>query len=196
MVPPSRFTEQLVRLNELRFRRWLIKPGMSFGAEGKWWGGGGGRGMVHNGLDVLWYETADGGREKLDAGTRIPILYRGTIVKTFADFLGFTVVASHDRVEGRSRLFSLYGHVQPAPGCVAGARMGEGDVIASLAGAQGRVVPAHLHLSAAFVPQGILPGEITWKVLDSTPGVRFLDPEHLIGWPSAARTESRDSDKT
>jgi hypothetical protein len=179
-VPPSRFTEQLVRLNALHFRGWLTKPGMSFGAEEKWWGDGGARGMVHNGLDVLWYETDDGCRGKLDAGTRIPILYKGTIVKTFADFLGFTVVASHDRVEGRSRLFTLYGHVHPAPGCVAGARVGEGEVIASLAGAQGRVVPAHLHLSAAFVPQGILPGEITWKVLDGAPGVRFLDPRGLI----------------
>jgi hypothetical protein len=181
MVPASRFTEQLVRLNALRFRRWLFKPGMIFGAEAKWWGDRGARGRDHNGLDVLWYETDGGVRERLGAGTRIPILYEGTIVKTFADFLGCTVVASHDLVDGRSRLHTLYGHVLPAPGCVAGARVGEGEEIASLAGAEGRVVPAHLHLSAAFVPRGILPAEITWKVLDSTPGVRFLDPEDLIG---------------
>ena len=51
---------------------------------------------------------------------------------------------------------------------------------ATLAGTEGAVVPAHIHLSLAFIPTTMPTESLTWKTLDEDERIRFVDPCELI----------------
>lgn len=176
----SRFTEHFARANSLRFRRWVLEPGMRFGSAAAWWDAQGNRGRPHNGLDLRLYETPDGGVEAVAAGARVPVMYAGGIVSRFPDFLGMTVVVAHDLREGGCRLHTMYGHVAPAPGTATAALVPDGGIIASVAEAAGSRVPPHLHLSAAFVPDTLPAEDFSWRRFDEDRAVRFVDPALLL----------------
>lgn len=177
----SGFTARLARESGLSILRWVLEPGMGFGDHGVWWGERRRRERPHNGLDLRLYESAGGGTAALGKATAIPPLYAGRIVSRFPDFLGETLVVAHDVREGGARLTTWYGHVVPAPCAVPGARVGAGEVLATLADAGGGRVPPHLHLTAAFLPESLPSPRLRWRLLDEDPEARLLDPEPLLG---------------
>jgi murein DD-endopeptidase MepM/ murein hydrolase activator NlpD len=181
-LPPdkSRFTEYLVQVNTLRFKRWVFEPGMLFSSESKWWGGKGRRSHRHNGLDLRFYENHDGILEIISEGTKIPLIYEGKIVRIIEDFLGHTVFAAHEIFHHGSQLFTIYGHVQPVADVQIDGFLSEGKVIAILAGTKIMKVPAHLHLSLAFIPKTIRVESLTWQTLDESEDIIFLDPKDIV----------------
>ncbi len=172
------FTNNLVRLNSLAFARWKFLPGMSFKAEEKWWAGGN-RGRGHNGLDLRFYETADGEVKTLSEDTEIPLIHMGKIIKIIPDFIGHSLFAEHVKNPGGGkRLFIIYGHMTPEAG-IENRQLESGCVIGRLAPSKG-VVPTHLHISIALVPEDIPLEALDWETLDAAQGVLFSDPEEVI----------------
>jgi hypothetical protein len=176
----SRFTEHLVRANTLRFKRWVYDPGMFFLSESKWWGDKGHRSHRHNGLDLRLYENHAGAIETIAEGAKIPLVYEGRVVNIIEDFLGYTIFAAHEMFDEGSQLFTIYGHVEPARGVLIDEFAGEGEVIANLAGKKSTKVPAHLHLSLAFIPETTRVESLTWQTLDEFENIIFLDPRDII----------------
>jgi hypothetical protein len=176
----SRFTEHLTALNGLPFRKWVFEPGMLFLSEFKWWGDKGHRNHPHNGLDLRLYETVDGALKTFNEGTKIPIMYEGKIVRIVEDFLGCTLFAAHEIYERSSRLFTIYGHVQQTTDVDIVTPLTEGTAVARLTRMKSMKVPAHLHLSVAFIPKIIPFKDLTWEILNGSDDILFLDPELII----------------
>ena len=176
----SHFTEHLVRLNTLSFSKWVFEPGMLFLSEMKWWGDKGCRTHRHNGLDLQSYVADDGTVRTLKEGVKVPILFDGTIVRSIKDFLGYTFFAVHEIYDRGLQLISVYGHLQPAEYFCEGKYLHEGAVFATMAGTEGNVAPAHIHLSMAFIPKTIGKESLTWKTLDEDERILFVDPCSLI----------------
>jgi hypothetical protein len=174
------FTEHLVRLNTLSFSKWIFEPGMLFLSEMKWWGDKGRRRHRHDGLDLHRYAAADGAVRTLNEGTKVPLLFDGTIVRSIKDFLGYTFFAVHEIHDSGSQLLTIYGHLQPAEYFCEGIYLHEGAVFATMAGTEGAAVPAHIHLSVAFIPKTIRIESLTWKTLDEDERIHFVDPRTLV----------------
>jgi hypothetical protein len=176
----SQFTGHLVRLNNLQFIRWIFDPGMLFQSESKWWGDKGDRGHCHNGLDLRSYETPDGTYKTISGDTKVPIIYEGKIVRSIKNFIGYTLFAAHEIFDDESQLFTVYGHVTKTAEIFPERLLPEGTVIATLAEREDMRVPHHLHISIALIPKTIPPETMTWKTLDESADVTFLDPRHII----------------
>jgi len=176
----SRFTEHIISLNSLSFRRWVFEPGMEFRSEAKWWGDRGDRGQPHNGLDILFYETPGGELKTIDENTKIPVIYPGRIVKRDKDFLGYTLFATHEIFDGDRRLCTLYGHVLQTPDIVEDADVDEGGIIATLPPGRRSKAPSHLHISVVLIPADMPVKELSWKKLDESEGLSFIDPQGII----------------
>ena len=176
----TRFTEHLIQLNALSFKKWIFETGMLFLSEKKWWGDKGYRRHRHNGLDIRLYETSEGTLTTINEETRIPIIYEGRIVSIIKDFLGRSLFAAHEIYDGNFQLYTIYGHVIQATSIVTGKFLNEGTPVATLAKASDAQVPSHLHVSVALVPKTIPPETLTWDILDKNEGISFLDPGHII----------------
>jgi hypothetical protein len=153
---------------------------MLFLSEMKWWGERGFRRHRHNGIDLLRYAAVDGTVRILNEGVKVPLLFDGTIVRSIKDFLGYTFFAVHEIYDRGSQLFTIYGHLQPAEDFCEGKYLHEGGVFATMSATEGAVVPAHVHLTMAFIPKTIRTESLTWKTLDEDERIRFVDPCHLI----------------
>ena len=189
-VEKTAFSEQLLEYNGLRnagFHAWAFRPGMLFRARGKWWGDRGTRALPHEGIDLCLYTDESGRLSALGPSTRIPVMFAGEVVKVEKDFLGQSVYVAHaiDNGDG-GRLWTIYGHTRPAEHVRPGKRLGEGEIIASLAKAgkgDGKGLLTHLHLSMAWISTGSNTQEVNWKTLHE-PGVAvLLDPLHAMDCP-------------
>jgi hypothetical protein len=178
----GRFFEYLLAANRSRlggFRRWLFHPGMLFQARQQWWGRHQTRANPHEGLDLYWFEDVSGRRRALDRTIGIPAPFPGRVVKLSRDFLGQSIFVAHEIASAPDRRFyTAFGHTTPASGLAVGQEVMEGGVIAAIsAAAAGKtIVPPHLHLTLALIPEAIGPDQLTWDNLGSNPTITLLDP--------------------
>ena len=118
-IEPNSFHAWLLSANglaECGFEEWLFDPGMMFGSDRKWWGGGGPRTTPHEGLDLCFFRVGLSATRRLLAGTKIPAAFEGTVVHMCDDYLGKTVFVKHQGIADEDRhLFTIYGHTQPRP---------------------------------------------------------------------------------
>jgi hypothetical protein len=179
---PSGFSERLIIWNcpaASGFAAWEFLPGMRFDERAAWWRGGSDRGGGHEGLDICWYRTADGQRQSLGAGARVPVICAGEVVSVVDDFLGASVFVAHARCDGRGRrLHSVYGHIDPRPGLAPGSLLDEQDVVGTIAATSGRksLAPPHLHLTLALIDREGGPERLDWNALRDRSRVLLLDP--------------------
>ena len=182
------FCSHLLRCNRLErkgFRAWIFSPGMLFNSLEAWWKDACRRPKPHEGIDICIYRTAGGADVALPPATVIPPLYDGEIALISGDFLGQTVYVRHQLYDRRGRqLYSIYGHTQPHEGTGAGTRVREGTSFASLADASVKnpCMPAHLHLSVAWIPRALTKGMLSWETLGSS-RIVLLDPLRLLSCP-------------
>jgi hypothetical protein len=187
----TRFTEYMVRenrLDERGFGGWVFRPGMLFNAADKWWGDGGRRSTPHEGVDFCLYKDGQGRILRLEEGSRVPVMYDGSVVGIVEDFLGKSVIVAH-RFPGKTpvALVTVYGHTVPAGGCPVGRAVMAGDVIATIAGPAGRErdIYPHLHVSLGS-PSGRIPLEnLDWRNMQE--GLLMLDPLDVIGGPQGVQ---------
>ena len=118
----------------------------------------------------------------LGPGVRVPALWAGTVVAVVPDFLGRSVFVAHDRQDGEGRrLHSVYGHLEPGPGLAPGSLLREGGEVGAIADPAARKssVPAHLHLTVAWIAVGAR-GTLDWSVLRDPARTVLIDPLPLV----------------
>ena len=178
----GRFFDHLLSANRPRldgFKQWLFHPGMLFQARQQWWGREQPRPARHEGLDLYWYEEADGHRRQVDQTMVIPAPFPGTVVKISRDFLGQSIFLAHDmELNGGSRLYTAFGHTSPVASLAEGQSVAEAEIIASVANPGNRktTVPPHLHLTLAWIPSTAGYEQLTWESLSKAPEIALLDP--------------------
>ncbi|HEY6000861.1 MAG TPA: hypothetical protein VI078_16360 [bacterium] len=182
----SDFAGRLLQLNGLApadFAAWEVLPGMGFGERQAWWREGAPRTSPHEGLDLRGFRTRGGASAALGPGARIPVLWSGAVVSIVPDFLGRSVFVAHGQVDGAGRrLHSVYGHVEPRPGLAPGSALLDGDEVGAVADPAARrsSVPAHLHLSVAFLVEEGAPGPLDWAALRDPARALLFDPLPLV----------------
>jgi len=198
-VPASRlFHERLMffnNLDSLGFKEWIFHPAMLFGSLYKWWGDLGKRQRPHEGLDLCLYRTKEGNIHYLTGETKIPVIFEGQVVKVSADFLGESVFVSHDACDSNgSRLYTIYGHIKPGNHIRPGKRLSEGNVIGVIADTRnsGAVIPPHLHVSVAWIPNTVPVPELGWQTINEHARVTLLDPLSVIKCPYSIVSEFQE----
>ena len=190
IVPVSRlFHERLVFLNNLDslgFKEWIFHPAMLFGSLYKWWGDLGKRQRPHEGLDLCLYQTKEGNINHLTGETKIPVIFTGQIIKVSDDFLGESVFVGHGAYDSNgSQLYTIYGHIKPGNNIRPGKRLSEGDIIGVITdtGNSEVVIPHHLHVSVAWIPNTMHVPELGWQTISDPARVVLLDPLSVIECP-------------
>ncbi|MBI2852840.1 MAG: peptidoglycan DD-metalloendopeptidase family protein [Chloroflexi bacterium] len=185
-IPPvsRRFDERLRSLNNLDeagFKEWIFHPAMLFGSLYKWWGDWGRRDNPHEGLDLCLYRTVDGGIRNLGEKARVPTMFGGEVMNIIDDFLGKSVFIHHSGYEDRgSRLYTIYGHIEPGPAVTRGEFLREGEVIGAICGRGGGSSLAHLHISVAWISDSLPAVALDWKTMGNPAKVVLLDPLSVI----------------
>ena len=184
-LPASAFTREWLQANgipHLEFRGWVIEAGMEFDSGLIWWGKGGQRPRAHEGIDLAAWLTVGGERRQVAVGDLIPVAYSGVVRTFLPDFVAVSVWVRHAEIRsGPWTLYSVYAHVNPVDGLCLGKEVGEGEVVASVAASTGLSgPPPHLHLSLAFVDDTVEDQALDWARIHKAPGVRWIDPGHLL----------------
>lgn len=178
----SCFRDALIRLNGLDkqgFADWVFKPGMLFKDTTVWWGGGGDRRIPHEGLDVCLYQDVSGQNYPLTEKTVIPAMYDGKIVRIHDDFLGKSIYVMHEIYDiNGNRFYTVYGHVNPLFSVAEGRELREGDPFAEIEGVGTRkaVIPPHLHLSVAWIPETFPYERLNWDTMGNPNAVTLCNP--------------------
>jgi hypothetical protein len=183
----TRFTEFFVRENDLSqrgFLGWVFYPGMLFQARTQWWGDRRERKTFHEGLDFCFYRDRESNLIPLNAGARIPVIGAGAVERIMDDFLGQTVVIEHSSSSCGKRILTLYGHTAPNGELCTGRRVGEGDVIGTIAAPREseRAAPAHLHISLFQAPRELSYESINWQSIHRL-ALEMLDPLPVLDSP-------------
>lgn len=186
-ISKSRFTEFLIRENSLDeggFKEWIFYPGMLFNALNKWWGDQGKRDKPHEGLDLCLYRDRGDRVLRIDAKTRIPVMYDGEVVGIVSDYLGESVIIEHGFPHSHDRrLCTIYGHTYPHEGLHIGRIVKEGEIIATLADfgkLKANMFP-HLHISLGWTSKSFSYDHLDWETASDM--LILLDPLDVIDGP-------------
>ena len=191
LLPPSRFHEHFVSTNRLfehGFERWVFLPGMLFGSLDRWWGAGGGRESPHEGLDICYYRTAEDTICHLGEHVHVPVMFGGRMMRIIDDFLGRSMFVMHESVSRDcDHLYTVYGHTTPNLNIHAGVAVNEGEILGTIAAANGRghSIASHLHVSVAWVADTLLAEELDWTMMSDRTKASLVDPLSLIRCPYA-----------
>ncbi len=167
------------------FAAWVFHPGMLFGASREWWGEGRRRATPHEGLDLVCFQD-DALRLHLVPETlAVPAPLAGEVARLVPDFLGTSIFLRHPVFREGCQLYTALGHTRPLATLTLGAKVAAGDCLATLAGTRRRPtrVPAHLHLTFAWLPASASPEALNWRTLGHDPAVRLVDPLTLLPLP-------------
>ena len=185
----SHFTRELRRLNgstRAELRQWLFVAGMRFGDTDKWWKEGEARSRPHEGLDLLFFLDDNGGRHLLPPGTIVPPLLAGIEVARSVDFLGETIIITHDHWdEAGRRLHTFYAHLQLEKPARSGRAVAIGDRVGRIAASAhpAPACPPHLHLSLAWVGEAYPIKDFRWEGFNPSELFVPVDPVVLVTGP-------------
>ncbi|MFC2069377.1 hypothetical protein ACFLTP_10295 [Chloroflexota bacterium] len=183
------FKERLVGCNsqdDTEFEEWLFHPAMMFGSWHKWWGDMGNRDKPHEGLDLYFYRTKKRHIHYLDRKTKVPVIFKGQVMKVDDDFLGESLFVSHDHYDNDgSQLYTIYSHIKSCGRMCLGEGLEENDIIGTIADTKKSVgvVPPHLHVSVVWVPKSVRSRELGWEIISSHTEVTLIDPLRVIECP-------------
>ncbi|NTV13005.1 MAG: hypothetical protein HGA96_03590 [Desulfobulbaceae bacterium] len=181
------FTENLRQLNgytEGDLAEWLFLPGMRFREYQSWWQPGRLRTSPHEGIDILVYRDANGGKKQLAAATKIPPLLAGIVVLRTMDFLGETAILAHDFYDRDDRqLHTFYAHLQPNNAPASRRTMTADSQIGTIAlpTRPAPTCPPHLHLSLAWVDKSHPIQDFRWDKFSTSATFEPGDPFTLLG---------------
>ena len=181
----SKFTETLIRANGLErqgFVQWVFEPAMLFNAQHTWWTDRQKRKTPHEGLDLCLFRDQSGSINRLHAGTSIPAVDDGVVIKIFEDFLGRSLfieqTASSDK---DSTLLVFYGHTIPRHDLQVGQQVKGGDLIADIAAPESTILP-HLHISLGWIPRPVDHDSLDWETIGKRNMVTLIDPVEFLDW--------------
>jgi hypothetical protein len=176
----------------MEFEEWVLHPGMLFGSYYKWWGNPKKRTKPHEGVDLCYYRTSKGEIRHLDERTKVPVIFKGQIVKVIEDFLGSSIFFRHSNFESKgSQLHTIYGHIKLCDRMKSGEILSEGNIIGTIADARerGKSIPSHLHISMAWIPNTLNSEDLSWRIFNTLDNVVLLDPLSIIKCPYSITTD-------
>jgi len=196
-VPAADYLRLLQTCNCLEVTKWIFFPGMLYTAPDAWWGRRLRRHQKHEGLDIIHYLSKAGRLKALDAGAAIPAMLDGQVAGIIRDFIGTTILLRHTGIRKNNCCFySIYAHVTPFENITVGITVSKGSLIAQLAGQlspKPQGPPPHLHLSGAWVEEGMMQVPASWKALSCSPEVTFIDPLLLAGESYSVMQDTPDT---
>ena len=189
-VPAGSFLRLFLQLNRLEENsRFLFQPGMLFNDTLQWWGSMNRRPYPHEGLDICPIQCLDLSPDRVLPQMLVPALLSGQLVHFHSDFLGETLYIRHDQVwkEG-AVLHTLYGHVaaivdanttgeQLSADHCCSSFLDRGQIVGAISSPPATCsVPAHLHISCAWIREEQQVEELNWENMIANANVLFIDP--------------------
>jgi hypothetical protein len=183
----SGFTGYFIKENGLLeddFKEWVLYPEMLFRASDKWWGDRGKRRSSHEGLDLCFYRDHQDRISHITAGMKIPVLYEGVIAGVVNDFIGKSIIVKHHTPDNsKNEFYTMYGHTIPEGELNTGRTVGEGEIIARVAGlheSKAGILP-HLHISIGVPVSGEISYDtLDWKDIGDNNKMTLIDPIQVI----------------
>ncbi len=150
---------------ESGFKSWHFRRGMLCGDPIEWWGFRSRRRTLHEGIDFAEGSPLNAATPNIPEGTPVRALTEGEAVGILDDYLNKTVIVRHPAIQNESGsvFHTLFSHIHPAITIPSPVRKGQllGNV-----GKSGKTgAPAHLHLTGAWVPEGIPSDKITMDLI-------------------------------
>lgn len=186
-LPPDSFFRLLVKLNQLdQISHFLFLPGMLFNDTRQWWGPKK-RPHPHEGIDIYLMQHVDMQSSTVLPQMLIPAMLPGERVHFHRDFLGETLYIRHPEIRQKSAvLHTLYGHIR-STGTVLGEqasswltrpfRVNKGQIVGTISSPpESSPVPAHLHISCAWIEEDKQVDELNWEKMNVSSDVIFIDP--------------------
>lgn len=108
----------------------------------------------------------------------VPALLSGKMVHFHRDFLGETIYIQHPEMRHKGTvLHSLYGHLQPGSAPPHPFVLKKGQELGAInSPPESRAVPAHLHISCAWIEEDLPLTGLNWDTLAANSGTVFIDP--------------------
>ncbi|MBN1567439.1 MAG: M23 family metallopeptidase [Acidobacteria bacterium] len=145
---------------ESGFEYWIFNPGMLFGDHIEWWGDRCRRRTEHEGFDFARGSIAGTGIRFIPEGVPVRSMADGDVVAMLDDFLGKTVVVRHPAIirPNGDVFHTLLSHIQPRTTKMS--PVTKGQVVGEVPKTTNPRVPAHLHLTAAWIPPSLTQDEL------------------------------------
>ena len=179
----SDFREWLAKLTaEAGFESWEFRRGTLFGDRAEWWGDGSRRRTEHEGIDFVEGMGSDGAIRTIPEGTPVRAITDGEVTAILDDFLGKTAVMVHPEIrrDNDNLLCTFISHILPAQGL--GGSIVKGQPIGKVGKSAAVKTPAHLHLTAAWIPKDIGPNAITLDhIHPANTSVTLINLNDLLG---------------
>jgi hypothetical protein len=178
-LPISSFFRLFTAFNQLdTISHFFFLPGMLFEDTTQWWGTKKLRPHPHEGIDLYLMEDMETGTTNLLPKMLIPAMLSGHPVHFHRDFLGETLYIRHTEIRERNAvLHTIYGHLQPSQDCSCPSLINKGDILGEISHpSQTSIVPAHLHISCAWIPEDLLVQKLNWGYMAADNDIIFIDP--------------------
>ncbi|MBU4327312.1 MAG: hypothetical protein KKB91_06155 [Proteobacteria bacterium] len=182
----------------------LFQPGMLFNDTLQWWRSKK-RSHPHEGIDIYLMQSFDMDTCTVLPQMMIPAMLSGYMVHFHRDFLGETLYIRHPEIRQKNTtLHTLYGHICAIPGsrgtaeslpyahiCSTGSALGvqtsvgltcssfinKGQIVGTISPPPATSsVPAHLHISCAWIDEELQVEELNWGNMSTSGKVIFIDP--------------------
>ncbi len=178
-LPPESFFRRFAELNHLgHISCFLFPSGSLFNDPGYWWGDRHKRPVPHEGVDISLMRGFDCTSSRVAALMLVPALLSGKMVHFHRDFLGETIYIQHPEMRHKGTvLHSLYGHLQPGSAPPHPFVLKKGQELGAInSPPESRAVPAHLHISCAWIEEDLPLTGLNWDSLAANSGAVFIDP--------------------
>jgi hypothetical protein len=145
---------------ECGFESWIFRPGMLFGDPVEWWGECNRRRTVHEGIDFAEGLHPIEGKRAVSEGTPVRSIAEGEVAAIVDDFIGKTVITRHSAIKQANGdvFYTFLSHLQlefAGLGPIA-----KGHILGRIGKPASARVSPHLHLTGAWVPDGLRIQEI------------------------------------
>ncbi len=183
LVPDS-FFSLFVKLNKLsQISRFLFPQGMLFKDSQQWWGSQE-RPHPHEGIDIYLMQRSDKTTSTILPQMQIPAMLPGYLIHFHRDFLGESLYIRHPEIRQKNAvLHTLYAHICPA-GSTLGVQtsicpsfINKGQIVGTISPPPvTSSVPAHLHISCAWIDEDQQVEEFNWEMMSVSSKIIFIDP--------------------
>jgi Peptidase family M23 len=175
----TRYLADLARVNGLKEgTQWLFYPGMLQESFDKWWANFGRRPAAHEGIDICYFRQEKKMTHLADS-LLIPAMEDGIVLNQCDDFLGQSLVISHDGFNHFSqRVVFVYSHLAVEKEIVPGGRVEKGQIIARVfdTGKIGSKLLPHLHLSCVELMEKTPLKDLNWHLFSNRDKIHLINP--------------------
>ncbi len=152
---------------------------MLFNDTIQWWGTSAkSRSHPHEGIDIYLTQNIETGISNILPQMLIPAILPGQPVHFHRDFLGETLYIRHPEIQEEGViLHTFYGHGRFDTDLNSSSYINKGDILGTISQPPATsAVPAHLHISCAWIKKDQQTAELNWEKMATNRNVHFIDP--------------------